>query len=402
MLRKSLLAACFCLAAQPATAVKISGNVDAQWAYYPETTYAEQHESNLSFAGLVEFYFESESRNDSITFTPFYRYDEHDEERSHGDIRELVWIHVGDFYESRIGISKVFWGVTESQHLVDIINQTDFVEAVDGEEKLGQTMINVTFSPEFGIIDLFVLPGFRERTFAGSEGRLRPPLPISNDKALYESGAEDKHIDLAARWSQSFNDLDLAVSYFDGTSREAIVSQGNVILNGFIPVGITPYYAQIQQWGLEAQWLAGDWTWKLEAIYRDSDAAQFDDQFASTAGFEYTLYGVFESDADLGILLEYHYDNRSKANLTSALENDVFIGTRLAFNDAQSTDLLAGVIVDADYHSQSWFLEASRRFGDSIKLNLEARIYDNVDAEDTVLSFIEKEDFIQAELQWFY
>ena len=44
----------------------------------------------------------------TITFTPFARWDEHDEERSHADIRELNWLHVSDQWEARIGIGKDF------------------------------------------------------------------------------------------------------------------------------------------------------------------------------------------------------------------------------------------------------------------------------------------------------
>ena len=65
-----------------------------------------------------------EWRIDSFTFQPFIRIDQQDEERSHFDIRELAWLHVGNDWELRTGIRKVFWGVNESQHLVDIINQT--------------------------------------------------------------------------------------------------------------------------------------------------------------------------------------------------------------------------------------------------------------------------------------
>ncbi len=69
---------------------------------------------------------------------------------THWDIRELSWIHVGNGWESRVGIRKVFWGVTEGRHLVDIINQTDQVDQVDGEEKLGQPMINLSTVRDWG------------------------------------------------------------------------------------------------------------------------------------------------------------------------------------------------------------------------------------------------------------
>jgi len=82
--------------------------------------------------------------------------DEHDDNRTHGDIRELSWIHVGSNWETRVGVRKVFWGVTEGRHLVDIINQTDAVDQVDGEEKLGQPMINLSVCPT--LIDGGVAP----------------------------------------------------------------------------------------------------------------------------------------------------------------------------------------------------------------------------------------------------
>ena len=78
----------------------------------------------------------------------------------------------------RVGIRKEFWGVTEFQHLVDVINQTDGVEDFDGEDKLGQQMVNLSLVNDWGIVDLFLLPGFRERTYAGEEGRLRGPLVV--------------------------------------------------------------------------------------------------------------------------------------------------------------------------------------------------------------------------------
>ena len=59
-----------------------------------------------------------------------------------------------------IGLGKVFWGVTEFNHLVDVINQTDLVEGIDGEAKLGQPKINLSLINHWGALDFFVLPGF--------------------------------------------------------------------------------------------------------------------------------------------------------------------------------------------------------------------------------------------------
>ena len=120
----------------------------------------------------------------------------------------------------RAGIGRVFWGVTESYHLVDVINQTDLVENVDREDKLGQPLVNLTFIRDWGALDLFVLPGFRERTYPGRNGRLRSEPFVDTNRATYESGAARDHVDFAVRWSHVIGDFDIGVAHFHGTSRE--------------------------------------------------------------------------------------------------------------------------------------------------------------------------------------
>ena len=50
------------------------------------------------------------------------------------------------------GVRRVFWGVAESNHLVDVINQTDAIENPDQEDKLGQPMLNLAY------VEYFCLP----------------------------------------------------------------------------------------------------------------------------------------------------------------------------------------------------------------------------------------------------
>lgn len=114
----------------------------------------------------------------------------------------------------------MFWGVTESVHLVDIVNQTDYVEDPAREEKLGQPMINLSQVRDWGMLDFFVLPGSRERTLPGERGRLRSHPVTRADESRYESGAEEKHVDWAIRWSHTAGNWDVGLSHFCGTSRD--------------------------------------------------------------------------------------------------------------------------------------------------------------------------------------
>jgi hypothetical protein len=117
-----------------------------------------QHNHYASFSVEPELYHSWDNDKQSFTLQPFHRHDQHDEKRTHSDIRELSWLKVFDDWELTVGISKVYWGVTETQHLVDIINQTDQVENIDSEDKLGQPMIRFSTERDWGVLDFFILP----------------------------------------------------------------------------------------------------------------------------------------------------------------------------------------------------------------------------------------------------
>ncbi len=382
-----------------ASAKTFSGKIEAELrSFLDSPQFTEQHAGEATSIALEPEYFQQwNEENDSLTFKPFYRWDQQDEERTHADVRELMWNHVGSSYETKIGIGKVFWGVTESQHLVDIINQTDLVEAIDGEEKLGQPMMVLSVPHESaGVFDFYVLPSFRERNFPGMDARLRFPLAIS-DEPEYESSREDEHADLAFRWSDSIGDAEVAISQFSGTSRAP-----RIVLT---TDGLTPYYDLIQQTGIEYQISINEWLWKLEYIFHDG----FEDPYsAAVGGFEYTLVGIWGSAIDAGLIMEYHFDER-KDESQSPLQNDTFFGTRIAFNDAESSEILAGFIIDNDTQARIFSIEAARRFGESLKLSLEGGTYSGIEAwgqtsldnVDPLVGF-RNDDYIELEAAWFY
>jgi hypothetical protein len=376
-----------------------SGKLAVEQRYFfKEAQYPEQFDSGQSSLAIEpELYWSWNDGFDSITFTPFYRFDNQDDNRQHGDIRELAYIHAADDWEVRVGIRKEFWGVTEFQHLVDVINQTDGVEDFDGEDKLGQQMINLSLVNDWGIVDVFLLPGFRERTFAGENGRLRGPVAVDKDNVSYESSAGQQHLDVALRWTHSIGDFDVGSYWFHGTNRDPIltpsVNGGEVVLQQF--------YNQMDQFGVDVQATLGDWLWKFEGIYRKTTEEDF---FASQAGFEYSFIGVFDTNLDLGLLTEYAWDSRGEVPIGgtgSVFQNDLFLGTRLAFNDMQSSELLMGIGTDLDHNATSFLVEASRRFGDNFKVSLDVRLLQSTDELDVSYS-LRHDDHVQLSVEWYF
>ena len=345
--------------------------------------------AQLSFSISPEVKWQTEDRGQRASFIGFTRFDSEDDERTHSDIRELFYARSWDSLTLTAGINKVFWGVTESVHLVDIINQTDLVEDIDQEDKLGQPMIQLSSQKDWGRVEAFVLPYFRKRTFTSEDGRFYLGLPVDDD-AAFQSDDDEQHLDWALRYSHFIGDIDIGMHLFDGTNREP---QLRLMSNG----SLRPFYEQIQQFGLDAQYTYDAWLLKLETIYRASD---FDEFAAAVAGLEYTLFQVADSTMDLGLLLEYQYDDRDQNVTFSFADNDFFLAARLGLNDIQDTSVLAGVVIDADTSSQFFNVEAERRLGNRFVAELRARFLTNADQGDADFIF-SQDDYVQVTLNYY-
>jgi len=254
-------------------------------------------------------------------------------------------------------------------------------------------MIHLSVPGNWGTVDLFIMPWFRERTFVGGSGRLRVNPPVATDQAIYEHADGQHHLDLALRYSHSLGAMDFGIYHFAGTGREPTLLPG--LNNQGLPA-LIPFYQQIKQTGADLQLVAGQWLWKLEALYRSGQGKDF---FSTTGGFEYTFVGAAGSAMDVGIIAEFAYDERGSL-ATTPFDNDVMAGLRLALNDAAGTEMLAGLIHDLDNSCRIFTLEASRRFGDRWKAIIETYLF-SLDPEDIVYS-LRDDGYISLVLAYYF
>jgi len=153
--------------------------------------------------------------------------------------------------------------------------------------------------------------------------------------------------------------------------------------------------------GLDVQATIGEWLYKFETIYRNTNDGNF---WATQAGFEYSFIGVFDSNMDLGWLMEYSWDSRGEGDLlnpSSSFQNDLFFGSRIAFNDMQSSEVLIGIGTDLDHSASSFLMEANRRLGDSFKVSIDIRLFQSSDIIEQSYA-IRNDDHIQLSLEWYY
>ena len=322
----------------------------------------------------------------TLTLAPFFRYDGSDPRRSHFDLREAYLLLAGDAgatggWEAGLGVGQVFWGVTESQRLVDVINQVDLVEHPDGEAKLGQPMAHVTWFGDWGAIEVIAMPLHRARTFPGRHGRLRLPLVVAHDRVEYDSPRHGRP-DFATRYNHSLGALDLGVSAFQGIGREPFL-QSTTSVTGE-PV-LVQQYGEIRQLGLDAQWTVAAWLLKAECIQRSNSRNRLgieQDLFAAVLGVEYAFHSP-AARADVSLLAEWSYDSRGSlatpGRSPNTFDNDAFLGARFAFDDVQSTELTASLVADVTRPTRALALGFARRITNTWSLRAEALALVSVD-----------------------
>lgn len=403
-LLRTLILSGLLLAMTNARATTFDLEMGLQIRGFTEDSPRQSHDVSAAVRIQGEWFYEWNEGDDFIEFVPWIILDSQDRERRHGDIRDLAWVHIGDDWELRTGIRKVFWGVTESVHRVDIINQTDLAARANGEEKLGQPMINVSLVRDWGIFDIFLMTGHRERIFPGHDGRFQIiSNPIFWDKGAYASDQEELHPEIAVRWQMSWGDFEGALSHFSGTSREPAFYK---VYNDGVLLGSRPYYTTIDQTGLEMLYIWDSWIFKGEVI----SVSGLGERFAAlTGGFEFTQNNILDTVYDLGWIVEVSLDERGD-DAESVYEHDVFLGIRLGFNDEDSSEMLLGINVDYETREQLYVLEFKRRISESMTLSLDALVVAGsapppafgASDDEFKAAPISKDDYLQAEFTYYF
>lgn len=388
----------------PPLALELSGRLSAESRVFPSPgILADQPSLATGFVAEPTLHV---GGRDGPTFTlaPFVRHDRSDPRRSHLDLREAYLLLAGDVgaaggWEAGLGVGQVFWGVTESQHLVDVVNQVDLVEHPDGEARLGQPMAHVTWFGDWGAMEVIAMPFHRARTFPGRRGRLRLPLVVAHDRVRYDSPRHGRP-DVATRYSRSLRALDLGVSAFQGIGREPFLQ---ATATAAVEPVLVQVYGETRQLGLDAQWTAGSWLLKGECIHRSNSRNRLgveQDLFAAVLGVEYAFHSP-AARADVSLLAEWSYDSRgdlaTPGRSPNTLENDAFLGARFAFDDVRSTELTASLVADVARPTRAVALGFARRITNTWSLRAEALALVSVD-EAEVHYAMRQDSFVDMSL----
>ncbi|MEM9820091.1 MAG: hypothetical protein AAF985_03430 [Bacteroidota bacterium] len=347
--------------------------------FFQDGSYPSQKVIYPSLSLRPKFSLNWTAHNGRLSFEGFGRYDINGNSRTHLDIRELYYQTYQGNWELNVGVKRLYWGKLETIKLVDVINQVDFLEGIDGEEKLGQLLVEVVYASNFGNFSFFALPHSRRIAFGNAAGRPRTPMVIEDRQVSFQSSHEMWHPTLALRWSHYLGNADLGVHYFYGNAREPLIQ--------FAPDGdFGLQYPIAHQLGIDFQIILSNTLIKLEALYRAGDFAPLDNIIAVAGGIEYTFGNVNDKGLDIGLLGEYIYDNRRELTFSS-LDNDLFLGSRITLNNEAGTELILGAFKDLQRSSLIGRIEMSQRVFKDSKISLESQFFVKIDPTEFVYLF---------------
>ena len=341
--------------------IQLSGWVEAEVRLFPQTgLHAAQRRVYPALGGELRLARALGEGKHRWAITGFARGDVDDRHRSHLELREASWTWQPAAWQLRAGMLMEFWGVTESNRLVDVVNQRDQREAPDADAKLGQPGIAWSGRAAGGTLEILALAYHRPREFGFGHGRFRPP-PTFVSAPEYGSAAGRRRVDWAARWSTRVRALDVGLSSFWGTSREPTFRGDTAPL---------PRYAIMHQTGIDAQLTLGALLMKVEAIRRREDGDAFG---ALTTGGEYAFGNVAGAGGDIVVFAELTLDERRARTLTG-LDRDLFLAARWSPNDEAGSELTVGGTLDLARGAHVVRLEGSRRWSGNWRVVGEAHL----------------------------
>ena len=279
--------------------------------------------------------------------------------------------------DAYLGYRHTFWGVVESRNLVDLINQHDMAAGISSDNRLGAPSISFEAYLGSGDFQYWYIPRFRERTFNEKNAHPGFGLPVLPAQFAHTRGS--KAPDHAIRYGNSIGEIDYAVSVFDGTAREPLIRVEEM-------GSILPYYEQMRSVGLELQYTGDSILYKFEGLTGTQGEEDFD---AAVMGTEKTVYSIFATQWDMGLIIEYQYDDRVQALIDRTLVS----GIRLTANDEFDTSLLVLYTVDDEFSQSLFGLEASRRLRNGMTLDLNYLLYNSDEQNLPFYSLVDDSEF---------
>ena len=361
----------------------LAGEIEVGARFFPEDGLAaKQRQLFPVVQGTLLAARVSERRNHHWRLNLFGRVDVRDQRQSHADVREATWAwRPRQTWDVRGGILADEWGFTESNTVIDVVNQRDQLEAPNGDAKLGQPGVSFASRLPAGRLTVYALPWHRTWQFAGSAGRFRPPMRVDEHHTSGRSSA------WAARWDLRKRRFEMGLSHFQGMSREPLMDA--------VAAGLRTIYPVVHQTGVELQLVVGTGLLKADIVRVRSRERHSFTGFTVGAEWPLTL-----GAADLTVLTEFTYDQRG-LEAPTGLDRDLLVAARWSANNAAGTEATASSVIDLYSGSQTLRATISRRLSATWKWTAESHVL--VHPQQTEFGYwLRRDSFVQVGIARFF
>ncbi len=275
----------------------------------------------------------------------------------------------------QIGKSIKYWGSLELRNIVDAFNPNELRDDMFKTNKLGVWNASYTYYTQSGELSIIAKVAEPDQRMAGYPYvyYFFPSSVDYNDNLLTSDKKHRPSIYVSYNGTTDTEyALDYAFIYENGYDSQryfsSIINQpASYVQNAYLVNKFMTYNTLVVNATL----------FKLEALYAFvEDDVSVGDYSHIALGVEHTLED-FDNGASLGLLSEYYKystyesDKYNDLQLFETMQDDIFIGARYTFNDADDSSIVGGIIHDLEYNEEVYYLEYESRFSESFKVELD-------------------------------
>lgn len=366
-----------------------------------------KHSTNISFLQQLKLSYEKDAWQTKATLYA----QEDNTDLNHQSNNERTFIRLDELFLSYefdnakllAGKNIRFWGALEAENITDVFNLQEGRNEAFSTDKEGAYNLSYSYYTEDG--ELFVITKFHEQNLrlANSAYAYSPLISAQNYNEHLQSeknlNRPTLYVGYNASLSQEYS-LDYALIAQHGFDSQRYFSTRNneLFQNAYLVNKLLSYNTLLVNATL----------YKLEALYTDViDDANIADYFQVAFGIEHTLEPL-ENGAELGFISEYYYyqnlenNKLNDLNLNQNFQNDLFLGMRYAFNDANDAEAVGGVIIDTEYDEQSYYIEYEGRLMDGLKLEADYRYINPSKSHNTTYASLGTHHRISLALSYYF
>ncbi len=352
----------------------VQGHVDVQMQEYLNSA-PLKHKNSFTAKQTLELGYEQESLS---AFAKLYAQEDYHDTLNEDEHTKRTFARIDELYMKydfeddsiRAGKSIKFWGSLEVRNIVNTFNPSDFRSDMFDADYLGVYNASYSHYTQMGELSLTVKVNEQDQMMAAIPYAyyFLPPF-LKYDEKL--------------KTSDDVNRPSYFISYNASLDSEYALDYAFIFENGYdsqryftaspatAPTKLYQNAYLVNKFMTYDTLVTGTTLLKLEALYADViDDENIADYSHIALGVEHTIENIYKS-ASLGLIAEYYRydtyeDNKyDDLDLYESMQNDLFIGARYTFNNADDTSIVGGVVLDDEYSEENYFLKYSSRFADT-------------------------------------